>query len=121
MPSVEACFMIESQHCADLRITKFLLRNGATADFGAFYEIVKDHDDCNADLVTASFAKLCLLSGCTFSEYFVMLMQEKEQGPAGQDHLAKRVRASQRSLLTAADTTGAEHHGHKKSIGRRQL
>ena len=120
-PCVQYCFMIESQHCDDLRITKFMLRNGATADFGAFYETVKDHHS-NADLVTASFAKLCLLSGCTFTEYFVKLRQEKEQGPAGQDHRAKHVHALVKDLFSQPPSLQElSIMATRKRMGSRQL
>ena len=99
MPSVEACFMTESKYCYDLRITNFLLRNGATADFGVFYDTAKSHV-YNADLVTASFVKLCLLSGCTFNQYFAKVKQEEEQRPAGQDHRAKHVHSLVKDLFS---------------------
>ena len=119
---VAFCFMVESQHCDDLHVTKHLLRNGATADFGAFYEAVKDNHGCRADLVTASFVKLCLLSGCTFSEYFARIKHEKEQGPAGQDHLAKHVHALVENVFSQPLTLQEMSiMAIRKSIGSRQL
>ena len=121
MPSVDACFTVESQYCADLRITKFLLQSGATADFGALYETVKDHRS-NADLADATFVKLCLLSGCTFNEYLVMLKQEKEQGPAGQDHRAKHVHALVKDHFSQPLTLQEQSiMAIRKSIGIPQL
>ena len=100
VPGATICFTAEYKQQPDLRVTKYLLQNGATTAFREFYATVKYQDDSNADLITASFVRLCFLSGCTFSEYFIELKEEKEQGPAGQDHRAKHVHALVKDLFS---------------------
>ena len=121
LPGAQLCFMIESKQC-DLRVTKHLLRNGATTKFDVFYATVKHSNVCRADLVTSSFVKLCLLSGCTFSEYFVRIKHEQEQGPAGQDHRAKHVHALVKNVFSQPLTLQEMSiMAIRKSIGSRQL
>ena len=121
LPCVQLCFTIECEKC-DLRLTKYLLRNGRIADFHVFYITVKHYDACNADLVTASFVKLCLLSGCTFSDYLVTMKQEKEEGQAGQDHRSKHVHALVKDVFSQPlSLQELSIMAIRKSIGSRQL
>ena len=119
---VELCFMIESKQ-SDLRVSKHLLRNGATTRFHAFYDVVKQNHGCHADVVTASFVKLCRLSGCDFKQYFLTLAQEKEQGPAaGQDHRTKHVHALVKDCFSQPLTLAElSIMAIRKSIGSRHL
>ena len=73
------CFAVEVT-MSDLRISKYLLRNGATSDFIDLYRIITDTTDC-LDCISTNFLKLVLLAGCKFDKYFTKLEEETRAPP----------------------------------------
>ena len=80
-PCVVHFFRDESKHgWDDLITTKYLLRNGATADFDLFYDYIFT---CMFEIRSFSkaFLKLIILAGCKFDKYFSELKSNPNRRP----------------------------------------